>query len=102
MNPESADAIQEAFLEFEKGDGAAVDLFWCEGGAFWAGFNLKHTAALEGDNPLGELDFPENGDTARGAIGPSRLELDKPVIAPPLILHSQTSCLNLPNSYCTI
>ena len=82
MNPESADAIQEAFLEFEKGEGAAVALFWCEGGAFWAGFNLKHTAALEGDNPLGELDFPENGDPARGAIGPSRLELYKPVISP--------------------
>jgi len=44
--------------------------------------DLKHTAALEGDNPLGELDFPENGDPARGAIGPSRLELDKPVISP--------------------
>ena len=81
MNHESADALQEAFLEFEKGGGAAVALFWGEGGAFCAGFNLKHTAALEGDNPLGELDFPENGDTARGAIGPSRLELDKPVIA---------------------
>ena len=27
MNPESADAIQEAFLEFEKGEGAAVALF---------------------------------------------------------------------------
>ena len=81
MNPESADAIQEAFLEFEKGEGAAVALFWCEGGAFCAGLDLKHTAALEGDNPLRELDFPENGDSARGAIGPSRLELDKPVIA---------------------
>jgi len=44
--------------------------------------DLKHTAVLEGDNPLEELDFPENGDPARGAIEPSRLELDKPVIAP--------------------
>ena len=50
--------------------------------AFCAGLDLKHTAALEGNNPLGELDFPENGDPARGAIGLSRLELDKPVIAP--------------------
>ncbi len=82
MNPESADALQEAFLEFEKGEGAAVAVYWGEDGAFCTGLNLKHTAALEGDNPLGELDFPENGDPARGAIGPSRLELDKPVIAP--------------------
>ena len=81
MNPASTDALQEAFLAFEKGEGAAVAVFWGEGGAFCAGLDLKHTAVLEGDNPLGELDFPENGDTARGAIGPSRLELDKPVIA---------------------
>ena len=82
INHESADALQEACLEFEKGEGAAVAVFWGEGGAFCAGLDLKHTAALEGDNPLGELDFPENGDPARGASGPSRLELDKPVIAP--------------------
>ena len=82
MNPESADALQEAFLEFEKGEGAAVAVFWGECGAFCAGLDLKHTEALEGDNPLGELDFPENGGPARRAIGPSRLELDKPVIAP--------------------
>ena len=81
MNPESADALQEAFLEFEKGEGVAVAVFWGEGGAFCAGLDLKHTAALEGDNPLWELDIPEYGDTARGAIGPSRLELDNPVIA---------------------
>ena len=81
MNPESADALQEAFLEFEKGEGAVV-VFWGEGGAFCAGLDLKNTAVLEGDNPLGELDFPENGDPVRGAIGPSRLELYKPVISP--------------------
>ena len=44
--------------------------------------NLKHTASLEGDNLLGEPDIPENGDPARGAIGPIRLELYNPVIAP--------------------
>ena len=82
MNPESADALQEAFLEFEKGEGAAVAVFWGEDGAFCTGLNLKHTAALKGDNPLGEPDIPENGDPARGAIGPIRLELYNPVIAP--------------------
>ena len=73
MNPESADALQEAFLEFEKGECAAVAVYWDEGRAFCTGLDLKHTAVLEGDNPLGGLDFPENGDPARGAIGPSRL-----------------------------
>ena len=73
ITPESADALQEAFLEFEKGDGGAVAVYWGEGGAFCAGLDLKHTAVLEGHNPLGELDFPENGDPARGAIGASQL-----------------------------
>ena len=82
MNPESADALQEAFLEFEKGEYAAVAVYWDEGGAFCLGSDLKHTALLEGDNTLGGLDFPENGDPSRGAMGPSRLYLDKPVIAP--------------------
>jgi len=27
MNPESADALQEAFLEFEQGEGAAVAVY---------------------------------------------------------------------------
>ena len=27
MNPECADALLEAFLEFEKGEGAVVDIF---------------------------------------------------------------------------
>ena len=46
MNPESADALQEAFLEFEKGEGAAVSVYWGEGGAFCADLVLKHTAVL--------------------------------------------------------
>ena len=73
MNPESAYALQKAFLEFEKGECAAVAVYWDEGGAFCTGLDLKHTAVLEGDNPLGGLDIPENDDPARGAIGASRL-----------------------------
>ena len=69
MNPESADALKEAFLEFEKGEGAAVAVYWGEGGAFCAGLDLKHTAVLEGDNPLGELDFPENGVQPEEQLG---------------------------------
>ncbi len=82
VDPASADALLAAFLEFDQDDSASVAVFWGEGGAFCAGWDLKHAAALEGDNPLGELDFPvDGGDTPRGAMGPSRLELDKPVIA---------------------
>ena len=74
MNPENADALQEDFLEFEKGEGAAVAVYWGEDGAFCAGLVLKHTVALEGEKPLVELDFLENGDPDRVAIVPSRLE----------------------------
>ena len=81
MNPESANALQEAFLEFEKDESASVAVFWGEGGAFCAGWDLKYAASLEGDQPLSELDFPEHGSPPRGVMGPSRLELEKPVIA---------------------
>ena len=88
MDPGSADALTDAFLEFERDNGASVAVFWGEGGAFCAGWDLKFAAMLEGENPLGELDLPKDGgargngsDVPRGAMGPSRLELDKPVIA---------------------
>ena len=73
MNPESVDALQEDFQEFEKGVGATVDVYLSEGVPFCTGLDLKHTAVLEGDNPLGELDFSENEDPTRGELGPSRL-----------------------------
>ncbi len=81
MDPESADALQEAFVEFDRDDSASVAVFWGEGGAFCAGWDLKFAAALEGDDPLRELDLPGDGAAPRGPMGPSRLELDKPVIA---------------------
>lgn len=82
MDPESADALQTAFLEFDQDDSASVAVFWGEGGAFCAGWDLKHAAARQGDDPLAELNYPsDHSPLPRGAMGPSRLELDKPVIA---------------------
>ena len=57
MNPESAYALQKAFLEFEKGECAAVAVYWDEGGAFCTGLDLKHTAVLEGDTLLEDWTF---------------------------------------------
>lgn len=79
MDPESADDLHAAFTEFADNDDAAVAVFWGEGGAFCAGWDLKHAAALEGDSPLEKLDFANNRNP-RAPMGPSRLELDKPVI----------------------
>jgi enoyl-CoA hydratase len=88
MDPESADALTQAFLEFDADDSASVAVFWGEGGAFCAGWDLKYVSTIDHDRPLGELDIPEHavngsngGDIPRGPLGPSRLELDKPVIA---------------------
>jgi enoyl-CoA hydratase len=86
MDPDSADALTEAFLEFDADDAASVAVFWGSGGAFCAGWDLKYVSTLAADYPLGELDIPpagprgNGGEIPRGPLGPSRLELDKPVI----------------------
>src|SRR5258708_21794142 len=87
MDPESADKLTAAFLEFDADKDAAVAVFYGAGGSFCAGWDLKYVSTLNADCPLGELDIapakaPGNGgDIPRGPLGPSRLELDKPVIA---------------------
>jgi enoyl-CoA hydratase len=71
----TAAALYQAFLEFEDDQHAAVAVLWGEGGHFCAGADLK--AIASGD--LNELaDYLPN---AKGPLGPTRLELGKPVIA---------------------
>ena len=81
MDPDSAAALYDAFLAFDAEDSAHVAVFWGEGGAFCAGWDLKHASALSGAKALDPFDFPENGEPPMAAMGPSRLELSKPVIA---------------------
>ncbi len=83
MDPESADALVEAFLAFDRDPNASVAVFWGAGGAFCAGWDLKYASTLVGAaRPLAALDFPDgDGPVPRGPMGPSRLELSKPVIA---------------------
>ena len=87
MDPASADALTAAFLEFDADKHASVAVFYGAGGAFCAGWDLKYVSTLNADYPLGELDISiarSQGNGAanpRGPLGPSRLELDKPVIA---------------------
>ena len=86
MDPASADALTRAFLEFDAAKDASVAVFWGAGGAFCSGWDLKYVSTLQADYPLGELDIPpagargNGGEIPRGPLGPSRLELDKPVI----------------------
>ena len=79
MDPESAAALHQAFLAFNADDSASVAVFWGEGGAFCAGFDLKHASGLSGPEAMDALD--DFSDGAAGPMGPSRLELSKPVIA---------------------
>ena len=48
MDPDSAVALYEAFLTFDLDDSARAAVFWGEGGAFCAGWDLKHASALSG------------------------------------------------------
>jgi enoyl-CoA hydratase len=83
MDPEGADALNAALLAFDRDETQSVAVLWGAGGAFCAGFDLKYAAAMLGKvNPLGALDFPQGeGPVPRGPMGPTRLQLGKPVIA---------------------
>src|SRR5260221_5005739 len=87
MDPDSADALTTAFLQFDADREAGVAVFYGAGGAFCSGWDLKYVSTLNAEYPLGELDIStarprgNGGEIPRGPLGPSRLELDKPVIA---------------------
>lgn len=86
MDPESAQNLYEAFLEFEHDEEARVAVLWGKGGAFCAGWDLKYAASLVNSEQTAEVDrelaFPIGANLApRGPLGPTRLELSKPVIA---------------------
>ncbi len=84
MDPESADALVEAFTAFDRDPDAAVAVLWGEGGAFCAGWDLKYCGSLiENPDEIHGIDYPldDRKPIPRGPLGPTRLELDKPVIA---------------------
>ena len=83
MDPASADALEAAFTEFNADPEASVAVLWGEGGAFCAGFDLKYAASVPSDNRRFETgSYPlDNRKAPRGPMGPTRMELDKPVIA---------------------
>ena len=84
-DPDTADALVAAFDEFERSE-AKVAVFWGAGGAFCAGWDLKYAASLSDPEKfqneiVEDLAFPVGAAPApRGPLGPSRMELSKPVI----------------------
>jgi enoyl-CoA hydratase len=83
VDPQTAKQLTESFLAFEADPEQHVAVFWGAGGAFCAGFDLKYAGSLTGnDRPLAANDFPKgDGPVPPGPMGPTRLELSKPVIA---------------------
>ncbi|MFA7666359.1 MAG: crotonase/enoyl-CoA hydratase family protein [Burkholderiaceae bacterium] len=87
MDPESADALVEAMKAFDRDADASVAVLWGEGGAFCAGWDLKYASTLADREKFDRdmvrgLAFPMGAnDAPRGPLGPTRLELSKPVIA---------------------
>ena len=68
----TAEALAEAFREFEADESASVGVLCGAGGTFCAGADLKAVAAGDGNRVSADGDGP---------MGPTRMVLGKPVIA---------------------
>ena len=82
----TAHALHAAFVAFEQDDSAHVAVFQGAGGHFCAGWDLQSGARLLADGVTPEaladtLDFTADAVHPPGPMGPSRLQLSKPVIA---------------------
>ncbi|MFW9874042.1 MAG: crotonase/enoyl-CoA hydratase family protein [Candidatus Thorarchaeota archaeon] len=72
VDRQTADQLANAFKEFEKDNNALVAVLWGANGTFCSGANLKNIAESGGNRT------EKDGE---GPMGPSRLQLSKPVIA---------------------
>jgi enoyl-CoA hydratase/carnithine racemase len=68
----TSEALARAFVDFEADDGSTVAVLTGAGGTFCSGADLKATASGRGNR------VTPDGD---GPMGPTRMALDKPVIA---------------------
>ena len=86
VDADTARALHAAFVAFEQDDGADVAVFHGAGGHFCAGWDLQSGARLQAQGVAPEalaqsLDFTADAANPPGPMGPSRLALQKPVIA---------------------
>ena len=77
VDDKHATALCDAFRAFEADDAARVAVLWGAGGVFCAGADLQFIASGGGEAYVAGLQFP----SPQGPMGPTRLELTKPVIA---------------------
>jgi enoyl-CoA hydratase len=85
VDAETARALHRAFLDFEADPEARVAVFHGANGHFCAGWDLQFGARMAqrqgGAGVLSDLDFKAGDTKPLGPMGPSRLLLQKPVIA---------------------
>jgi len=86
VDPEAAEALFRAFVDFDRDETAAVAVLAGAGGTFCAGFDLKHAATGIDAAWFAEHDIDASFDgrddrPRKGPMGPTRLTLSKPVIA---------------------
>ena len=86
VNPQMAEALFRAFVDFGRDETAKVAVLAGVPGAFCAGFDLKHAAADVDEAWFAEHDIDASFDgrddrPRKGPMGPTRLQLSKPVIA---------------------
>jgi enoyl-CoA hydratase len=80
VDRETADALVEAVLAFDRDSSASVGVLWGEG-AFCAGANLKAVSEGKAGNRMQDpAPGLEIGRDAKAPMGPSRLLLSKPMI----------------------
>jgi enoyl-CoA hydratase len=72
VNRPTAEALHEAFDEFDRDDSASVAVLWGDHGTFCAGADLK---------AFGTPDANAVHRSGPGPMGPSRMVLSKPVVA---------------------
>ncbi len=86
VDPDTAEALFRAFVEFDRDETAKVAVLTGAGGAFCAGFDLKRAAGQIGPEWFAEHDIDPSFDgrddrPRKGPMGPTRLTLSKPAIA---------------------
>ncbi len=84
VNIDTAKALYQAFLDFEDDDDAKVAVFTGADGAFCGGYDLKMAAKGVDQAWFDEQAIrsaEDMGDRKIAPMGPSRLQLSKPVIA---------------------
>jgi enoyl-CoA hydratase len=79
VDPTTAARLAGAFLEIERDEALRVSVLWGAGGTFCAGADLKAVAA--GWDPTRLHEPTGEAHDAYGPMGPTRLRLEKPVIA---------------------